>query len=132
MLGVELNGVDADHPLLLEQGATLRVRVRMRSRDGRVPCRAIGVVRADGTAVYGVSSDMDGRTPRRTGSGEYLGEIEFAALPLLPGSYTVRAHALDPEGVRLFDTVERALVVRGASREFGLVRLAHRWIDETA
>jgi lipopolysaccharide transport system ATP-binding protein len=29
--------------------------------------------------------------------------------------------------MRLFDTVERAVVVRGATREFGLVRLAHRW-----
>jgi lipopolysaccharide transport system ATP-binding protein len=39
----------------------------------------------------------------------------------------VRVHPLDPEGMRLFDTVERAVVVRGATREFGLVRLAHRW-----
>jgi lipopolysaccharide transport system ATP-binding protein len=39
---------------------------------------------------------------------------------------------MDPEGVRLFDTVERGLVVRGASREFGLVRLAHRWIGDEA
>ncbi len=31
-----------------------------------------------------------------------------ARSPLLPGKYFVRAHALDPEGVRLFDHVERA------------------------
>jgi lipopolysaccharide transport system ATP-binding protein len=29
--------------------------------------------------------------------------------------------------VRVFDTLERGLTVRGASREFGLVRLPHRW-----
>ena len=115
---------------MLDHGDALRVAVRMRSRDGRVPCLAVGIVRADGTAVYGVSSDMDGHAPRRAGPGEYVGELEFPALPLLPGSYTVRVHSMDSEGVRLFDTVERSLVVRGASREFGLVRLAHRWIGD--
>jgi lipopolysaccharide transport system ATP-binding protein len=39
----------------------------------------------------------------------------------------VRAHALDPEGVRLFDHVERTLTVTGATRELGFVRLVHRW-----
>ena len=50
-------------------------------------------------------------------------------MALLPGKYLVRAHALDPEGVRLFDNVERTFVVTGATREMGLVRLAHRWSD---
>jgi lipopolysaccharide transport system ATP-binding protein len=128
VLGVELNGVDTEQPLVLDYGAKLDIAVNMRSRDGRAPCLAVGIVRADGTAVYGVSSDMDGHAPRRSGPGEYRGEIEFPELSLLPGSYTVRVHPMDSEGVRLFDTVERSVVVRGASREFGLVRLAHRWI----
>ncbi|HSS05665.1 MAG TPA: ABC transporter ATP-binding protein [Rhodanobacteraceae bacterium] len=127
---VVLNGIDGEQALMLDHGDSLRVAVRMRSRDGRVPCLAVGIVRADGTAVYGVSSDMDGHAPRSAGPGEYVGELEFPALPLLPGSYTVRVHSMDSEGVRLFDTVERSLVVRGASREFGLVRLAHRWIGD--
>ena len=40
----------------------------------------------------------------------------------------VKVHVLDSEGIRLFDTEERTLTVRGESREFGLVRLPHRWI----
>jgi lipopolysaccharide transport system ATP-binding protein len=128
VLGAALNGVDSEQPQMLECGASLRVSARLRSRDGRVPCLAIGIVRADGTAVYGVSSDMDAVVPERSGADEYRAEIEFANVALLPGSYAVRVHAMDSEGVRLFDTVERGLVVRGASREFGLVRLAHRWI----
>ena len=130
VLGVELNGVDAEHPLPLEFGQTLRIGMRVRSREGRSPCLAVGIVRADGTPVYGVGSDMDGFTPQRVGSDEYHGAIEFTNLTLLPGSYAIRVHPLDPEGVRLFDTVERAIVVRGASREFGLVRLAHRWLGD--
>jgi len=132
VLGVELNGAGGDQPVVLEYGERLRVAVRMRSRDGRAPSLAVGIVRADGTPVYGVSSDMDGAVPERSGPGEYRGEIEFDGLPLLPGSYSVRVHPMDPEGVRLFDTAERGLVVRGASREFGLVRLAHRWIGAGA
>jgi lipopolysaccharide transport system ATP-binding protein len=128
VLGVALNGVDAETPLPLEFGATLHVRMRIRSRDGRVPSVALGIVRADGTAVYGVGSDMDAVALEPAGAGEYVGDVEFPDLALLPGTYVVRVHPLYPEGVRLFDTVERGLVVRGASREFGLVRLAHRWL----
>jgi len=128
VLGVALNGIDAETPLPLDFGATLNVRMRLRSRDGRVPSVAIGIVRADGTPVYGVGSDMDSIALAPDGAGEYVGEIEFPDLALLPGTYAVRVHPLDPEGVRLFDTVERSVVVRGASREFGLVRLAHRWL----
>ena len=35
----------------------------------------------------------------------------------------------EAEAVRLFDTIERSVVVRGESREFGLVRLEHEWTD---
>ena len=51
------------------------------------------------------------------------------SLALLPGKYAVRAHALDPEGLYLFDHVEVPLTVTGESRELGLVRLEHEWRD---
>jgi lipopolysaccharide transport system ATP-binding protein len=88
-----------------------------------------GIVRADGTPVYGVSSEMDAIEVRRGADGRFVAEVEFANLSLLPGGYNVRAHAMDSEGVRLFDSQERGLSVRGASREFGMVRLAHRWLS---
>jgi lipopolysaccharide transport system ATP-binding protein len=127
VLDVCLNDETSLQPLLLDFGAKLRVEVRVRSREGRAPNLAVGIIRADGTPVYGVSNDMDGVMLHRCADDEYLAHIVFTDLSLLPGSYTVRVHPLDPEGMRLFDTVERAVVVRGATREFGLVRLAHRW-----
>lgn len=127
VLDASLNGVQGETPLMLDAGDTLQVFARVYSRDERVPCLAIGITRADGTAVYGVSTDMDDYAPQRSADNEYTSVLEFSDLALLPGSYTVRVHPLDPEGVRVFDTVERGLIVRGASREFGMVRLAHCW-----
>ncbi len=72
---------------------------------------------------------MDGYRPRALGNGEFAAEIVFDRPLLLPGSYSVRVHPLDPEGVRLFDTWERSITVRGASRELGIVHLPHRWRD---
>jgi ABC-type polysaccharide/polyol phosphate transport system ATPase subunit len=108
-------------------GATLTVHGEVFTPDGRVPVVLVGIVRADGTPVYGVATDMDAAAPRRIAPDRYAFDLELLDLPLLPGKYFVRAHALDPEGVRLFDNVEREFVVTGETRELGLVRLAHRW-----
>ena len=87
----------------------------------------VGLVRADGTPVYGVATDMDGVTPERVDAQHFRFVLRFARLPLLPGKYFVRAHALDPEGVRLFDNVEIAFMVDGETRELGLARIDHAW-----
>ena len=126
-------GVYAVQSLALEPGDTvgqdspLSVQGEVFSPDGRAPVVLVGIVRADGTPVYGVATDMDRVTPSALAGNRYAFRLEFPALPLLPGKYYVRAHALDPEGVRLFDNVEVPLTVTGATRELGLVRIAHRW-----
>lgn len=122
-----LNGLGGDVPITIEQGGSIVACVEVSSRFGREPVIAFGLSRADGTSVYGLASDMDGRRPEKIGDGRYAVEIVFADLPLLPGSYLVRAHAMDSEAMRLFCTLERGVVVRGESREFGMVRLAHTW-----
>jgi lipopolysaccharide transport system ATP-binding protein len=110
-------------------GATLTIRGEAYTPDGRAPVVLVGIVRADGTPVYVVATDMDVVAPRRVATDRYAFELVLPDLPLLPGKYFVRAHALDPEGVRLFDHVESAIVVKGETRELGLVRLAHHWRD---
>ena len=81
----------------------------------------------DSLEVKFESAEMDGVKPQRESENVYSAEIVFADLSLLPGSYVLKAHPLDSEGVRLFDTLERGLTIRGESREFGLVRLNHTW-----
>lgn len=126
---VELNGDASTGTCHLARGDSLRLQVRIYSPDGRRPELALGLARADGTAVYGLTSEMDAAPARQLDASHWQYTFSFEALPLLPGSYTVNLHAMEPESVRLFDTVERAVVVRGASREVGLVQLAHRWHD---
>lgn len=105
----------------------LDVAVEVRSPDGRAPVVAVGVVRADGTPVYGTTSELDGVRPRRLAADRYAFAVRFHALPLLPGHYRVRAHAMDPEGMRLFDHHEAPFVVQGTTRELGYCRLPHAW-----
>ena len=105
----------------------MRVRGRIKSRDGRRPQVAVGIVRMDGTPVYGTTSEMDGVALRDVGSGAFEFALTFSEWALLPAAYKFRAHAMDPEGMRVYDTVERDFTVLGDSREQGLVRLPHRW-----
>jgi lipopolysaccharide transport system ATP-binding protein len=124
---VRLNGKDTLTPLLLPRERELRIEVEIHSGDGRVPHLAIGLTRADGTAVYGTSSEIDGASATETESGEYRYRFIFHALHLLPGQYTIKLHALDPEGMRMFDTEVREVVIRGDTRELGMIRLPHNW-----
>lgn len=129
---MRLNGDAAETPLFLEPSAELRIAARIASRDGRVPVINVGLARIDGTPVYGISSEMDGVQPRRRADGDFEIELRLPHLPLLPGGYVAKVHPLDPEAMRLFDTVERPFTMRGATRELGLVRLEHSWLQADA
>ncbi len=114
-------------PDRVASGASLAVAGEVFSPDGRVPVVLIGLVRADGTPVYGVATDMDNAAPARIDAHLFTFALTFPRLSLLPGKYVVRAHALDPEGVRLFDNIERPLIVAGDTRELGFARIEHVW-----
>jgi homopolymeric O-antigen transport system ATP-binding protein len=111
----------------IEQGGSFVVSGEVFSPDDRTPVVLVGIVRADGTPVYGVATDMEDAPPERVGAQRFAFALQFSDVALLPGRYQVRAHALDPEGVRLFDHVEHAFTVTGSTRELGFVRLPHRW-----
>lgn len=87
----------------------------------------VGIVRKDGMPIYGVSSEMDGHVLTQSGENEFRFEIEYPDIALLPGEYTVKGHAMDPEGYRLFDELSGDIVVSGESRELGTYRMPHRW-----
>ena len=86
-----------------------------------------GITRVDGTPVFGTFSNDAGYRPNRLSANRFGFCITFSATALLPGRYYLRAHTLDSHGLRLFDTREVLLTVRGQTREHGFVRLEHHW-----
>ncbi len=124
---MRLNGDDSEHAQAVEHGAELLVEATIASREGRVPVVHVGIVRADGTPVYGVSSDMDGVQPRRRRKGTTASCCACrncrccrAATRCAFTRWTRKAYACSTP-------VERGLSVKGRSRELGLVRLPHVW-----
>lgn len=114
---------------ILERGDDLELDLVLYSPDGRPPAALVGIVRADGTPIYGVASEVEAAVPTRLDDNRFAISIRFDALPLLPGNYAIRGHAMDPGGMRLCDTNELRFRVRGESRELGFVYLNHRWIN---
>jgi lipopolysaccharide transport system ATP-binding protein len=111
----------------VSQHSALTVSGVVYSPDGRAPVILLGVVRVDGTPVYGVSTDMDAAPPAALGANRFAFTLSFDALPLMPGKYFIRVHLLDPEGLRMFDTIEKLLEVTGETRETGLAHIPHHW-----
>ena len=113
---------------VIRHGDDVYVRGEVRSPDGRTPVVAIGVMRTDGTPIYGTSSEVDGFRPSLLNDAGMFGfTLCFKRMPLLPGRYVLRAHAMDPEGMRLFDPMEYSFQVQGSSREIGICRMEHIW-----
>lgn len=112
---------------VLQPGDDLVIEGQVHSPDGRVPNVAVGIVRSDGTPIHGVASDMDGHRLNAMDDHTYAFRILLRKLPMLPGNYIARAHAMDPEGLRLFDHVEQGFAVRGETREMGIVHIDHEW-----
>jgi len=113
---------------LASMGGALRICGVVHSPDGRPPVILFGIVRADGTPVYGTHSNETDYHPNLIAPFLFGFCARLSNIQLLPGKYTVRAHALDPEGLRLFDTVETSVRITGQTRDYGLCRLEHEWL----
>lgn len=109
-------------------GSDLCIRGIVYSPDGKPPVVLFGILRADGTPVYGSHSNENGFQPTRLGEFLYGFTLRLRDIQLLPGKYNIRGHAMDPEGLRLFDMIEVSVRVTGATRDYGLCRLDHAWL----
>lgn len=118
---------DPGHLLIDGDRREIGIEVELDSADDRPPVLLVGVAQAAGLPVYGISSEMAGAAAERLGPGRYRHALALDLQALLPGEYLLRLHPMDPEGLRLFGTREIQVLVRGATREMGTVRLPHRW-----
>jgi len=112
---------------VIGHGDDLEAELVLYSPDGRAPVAMIGVMRADGSPVYGFASDGDDVIPERIDDRLFRFRIRFTTLKLLPGSYSIRGYAMDAEGMRLCDASELRFSVSGQSREMGFIHLPHEW-----
>jgi lipopolysaccharide transport system ATP-binding protein len=119
---------DGTRAATYRRGETLVLQATAFEPDDRPPVLLFGVVRVDGTAVYGSHSNEQGFVPARIERTRFAWAVSFDHLALLPGKYTMRVHVLDPEGLRLYDSLEREFVVTGETRDYGVVELSHRWL----
>ncbi len=128
LANLQLSGENRAGRCEIVTGDHLQVSGCAYAPDDRAPVVAVGIIRAGGDIpVYGVTSDMDGFTPNRLRPQLFGFSLTLRKLALLPGNYIVRAHALDPEGLRVFDTQEQVFTVTGTTRELGFCRLPHVW-----
>jgi lipopolysaccharide transport system ATP-binding protein len=118
---------DEEGTVTIGRGDDLDVELVLFSPDGRPPVALIGLMKADGTGVYGVGSDYERVEPERLDDHHFRFHLHFDSPPLLPGSYAIWGHAMDPEALRMCDKVELRFNVAGDSREMGMVHLPHRW-----
>lgn len=107
-------------------GQQLDVCAELYSPDQREPVIAIGLKDRHNVPVYGLTSDMDQARPERIDGHHYRFRLQLDLSGLLPGSYRVTAHAMDPEALRLFDTVVRQIEIPGDVVDQGFLDLQVR------
>ena len=111
-----------------DAGEDIVLQAIVHEPDDRAPVLMVGIVRADGTPVYGTHSNDTAFRPLRLEACRYAFRFHLKAPALIPGKYVIGAHALDAEGLRLFHSVKNEVVVTGQTRDYGLVRLEHQWL----
>ena len=97
------------------------------SPEDRPTVLMAGIVRMDGTPVFGTFSNDANFNANRLAPQRFGFRVIFRRNALLPGMYHLRAHTLDEHGLRMFDTREVVLTIRGQTRDHGFVRLEHEW-----
>jgi len=124
-----LPGAEGTDPPVFAMGEDINIELQIYSPDDRPPVGVVGVVRADGTPVYGVVSDNENAAPVKLADHRFRFRLRLTNIALLPGSYNLSAHSMDPEGVRVFDNRQMAFQISGDTKEVGYIRLPHEWLD---
>lgn len=100
----------------------LRIRALVHSPDSRPPVFAVGIKDRNQTAIFGTTSEIDGVQPHQVDENTFEFRVEFQCSELNSGRYFVTGHAMDPEALRLFDTVTCLFVVPGEATKDGFFR----------
>jgi ABC-type polysaccharide/polyol phosphate transport system ATPase subunit len=106
------------------------VTLTMRVRAGRPVADfvfGVGLFSAEGTAVYGTNTDIEGYVPVRL-EGEAVVSISFPTLRLVEGTYLVDVAAHRRDGTPYdYHRGLYSLRVKSRTKDVGLYRPEHRW-----
>ena len=111
---------------MTETHSDITVKIQLHSPDNRPPGVSLGIVKKD-IPVYGTFSDLQKATPVKLEDKLFEYTICLPDIKLLPADYTFRAHAMDPECIRLIDTIELPVRIYSQSQEMGIVQLETKW-----
>ncbi len=113
----------------------LALRIVFQS-DPSIPCPTLGVTLhgSDGRTLSSAGSWLDGITLPRDAAGRVEARLEFPALPLLKGRYTLSIYVLCDRAINLYAAAEHVLTVDVVQDDVqqGVVALAHEWHFGTA
>ena len=108
----------------------LTVDIHFRSDPSMpAPTPAVTIHALDGSTLASTSSLLDGVEIARNASGAGWAKVEFAALPLLKGTYNVSAHLLCERGLHLYETAAFAALVDVEQQDWeqGVFRIPRQW-----
>jgi lipopolysaccharide transport system ATP-binding protein len=74
-------------------------------------------------------SDNENAVPVKLADKLFRFRLRLKDIALLPGSYHLSAHSMDPEGLRVFDSQQMPFMISGNTKEVGYIRLPHEWLD---
>ncbi len=110
--------------------ATVRVKVAFDSDAGMpAPTVAVCFVGPSGQIATSVSTFFDQRVIARSAGGKGVVAVEFPALPLLKGRYSVDIYLMCEKGVFVYDSAVRAaeLTVEQHCLTQGVMKIPHVW-----
>ncbi|MEM9531834.1 MAG: ABC transporter ATP-binding protein [Pseudomonadota bacterium] len=119
LTALELNTVNGQ----LEPDAALEITAQVHSPDDRAPVVALGLKDRHNTPVYGLTSEMEQIEPVRLAPSRFEFRLKLDLSVLQPGEYRVTGHAMDPEALRLFDTVVRDFTLPGETTGEGFLKV---------
>jgi lipopolysaccharide transport system ATP-binding protein len=110
----------------LETHDNLIVKVKVFSPDNRAPGLALGITRKD-IPVFGTISETHKSKPVQVSNNLFEYRVTYKNIQLLAADYTIKAHAMDPECLRLMDEVELPIRIHTNSTDMGVVKLETVW-----
>lgn len=110
----------------LETHQDLVVKIKVYSPDERIPGIALGIVRKD-IPVYGTISENHKSNPKKISNHHYEYTVTYKNIKLLPADYEIKAHAMDPECLRLMDEEIKPLRIHSETTDMGVVELETEW-----